>query len=106
VAQQDERAGTALARRIDDECQVLQQRGVVGESPAIAAGGAVAALVMADDAPAGVIEPPGDGFVAADVFSQAVDDEHGASRRRSGVPARQVQREAIGGAQGLHGRAV
>ena len=61
----------------------------------------MAALVVAQHMPAGAVEIGSHLGIAADVFPQPVDDEHGAARRAIDQPAAQVQAQAVGRGEGI-----
>ena len=96
VAEQDQRAARLGAHGVDDRRQVGEQIVAGGNPAALARARAVAALVVADDAPAVRVQPRRDVRVATDVLAEAVDDDN----RPPGVGGRPVaahQRHAVTG---------
>ena len=96
MAEQDERPARLGAHCVDDRRQVGEQVVAGGDPAALARALAVAALVVADDAPAVRVQVRRDVRVATDVLAQAVDDDN----RSPGVGGRPVaahQRHAVTG---------
>ena len=96
VAEQDQRAARLGAHGVDDRRQVGEQIVAGGDPAALARARAVAALVVADDAPAVRVQARRDVRVATDVLAEAVDDDN----RPPGVggwPVAAHQRHAVTG---------
>ena len=74
-------AGMLGADRVDGPRQVDEQVVDGGEAAARAVASAVAAMVVADDAPAAGVEERGDMRIAADVLAEAVNEDNRAARR-------------------------
>ncbi len=100
VAEQDERAARLAANGVDDRREVGEQVVAGGDPAALAGAPSVAALVVADDAPARRVQARRDMRVAADVLAQAVDDDN----RPPGIGGRPVaprQRQPVTGSNRL-----
>ena len=96
VPEQHERSVDVAANGVDDGREIGEQVVVAREPPASAGTAPMAALVVADDAPAVRIQARGDVGVAADVLAQPVDDDN----RAPGPVGRPVvleQVEAVAG---------
>ena len=96
VAKQDQRAARLGAYGVDNRRQIGEEIVADGQPTALARACAVAALVVADDAPAARVQARRDVRVATDVLAEAVDDDN-RSPGVGGWPVAAHQRRAITG---------